>query len=69
MTIKDKAIQEIKDLNDNDVQMLYRIIQSMKQRSEKPKENSGSYQKVREALKGINGSLSEDIVQGRNDRI
>ena len=71
MEIRERAIKEINNLNTNKLMTLYEIILSMKN-SEKDANKgriSSAYLKVRESLKNLNGSLSDDIILMREDRI
>lgn len=69
MTIKEKTIQELESLEYNEVRIVYDIIQSLKRRPRMRTANGDAYLKVREALKNISGSLSEDISKDRIDRV
>lgn len=69
MTIKEKTIREVESLKPDEVRLIYDIIQSLKRRSRRGTQNENHYLKVREALKNIRGSLSEDIRIQRHDRI
>jgi hypothetical protein len=71
MKIKEEAIKELKGLKPGELLQVYDLILSLKGRQEKQKENKylRSYQRVREALKGCQGSLSGDILSAREDRV
>jgi len=69
MTIKEKTIQELESLNNNDLRVIYDIIKTLKRKDESKKYSGKSYLKVREALKNVQGSLSTDIINSRRDRI
>lgn len=69
MTIKEKAVRELESMDNNDVRLVYDIIQSLKRRSQIKKRNGKSYLDVRKALKNVKSSLSEDIKLSRKDRI
>ena len=69
--IKDHAIRELEKLDSADLHVVYELIQSLKCKagtrpSGKPK---GSYQRVREALGTCKGSMSDDIIEARQDRV
>ncbi len=71
MKIKDQAIKELEELKPGDVLKVYDLITSLKRRPEEEKRRAGlpPYQRVRRALKQCKGSLSEDILAEREDRI
>lgn len=69
MSIKEETIRELESLEYDDVRIIYDIIQSLKRRTQTRQPNGNDYLKVREALRNISGSLSEDICNERADRI
>jgi hypothetical protein len=70
MEIRERTIDEIKKLDSNSLSTLYEIVMSMKKSHNGKKKNSlFSYQRVRESLRNVKGSLSEEIVRDRDDRI
>lgn len=71
MKIKDQAVKELEELEPTEIIKVYDLILSLKKRKvDARKENIvPAYLKVRGALKQCKGSLSEDIVSVREDRI
>ncbi len=71
MKIKEQTIKEIKNLKPAELIKVYDLILSLKSKLPKNKvrEDVPAYMRVREALKQCKGSLSEDIVSAREDRI
>lgn len=72
MKIKDQAIKELKELRPPELIKVYDLILSLKKKpvsSSRKEEIVPAYLKVREALKQCKGSLSEDIISVRQDRI
>jgi hypothetical protein len=71
MKIKDQTIKELEELKPGELLKVYDLILSIKRRlpEEKKKMDSPAYLRVREALKQCKGSMSEDILLGREDRI
>ncbi|MCH8317867.1 MAG: hypothetical protein IIA88_05120 [Bacteroidetes bacterium] len=72
MNIKQNTIEELNNLSDKEIMIIYGIVLNMKDRRIKKKDKESgkfSYLKVREALKNIKGNLSDDIVSNREDRI
>ena len=72
MKIKDQAMRELQELRPRDLLKVYDLIISLKERPDEGKKGprlSASYLRVREALKQCQGSLSEDILWGREDRV
>jgi len=71
MKIKDQAIRELEDLKPGDLLKVYDLIVTLKKGlpGEKRKRDVPAYLRVREALKQCKGSLSEDILLGREDRV
>lgn len=70
MSEKEKLSNEISNLTNAEVKMLRRFLKSIK--ATKPsykKEDLSAYLEVRKALKGIKGSLSDDIVTERDERV
>ena len=71
MKVKEETIKELENLNPNELMMVYELILSFKGR--KPKQRSKAnlpiYRKVRNALKQCKGSLSEDILAAREERV
>ncbi|MBN2355865.1 hypothetical protein JXO59_07115 [candidate division KSB1 bacterium] len=70
MGIKELTIEEIKKLDSTRLMVIYDVILSMRAESENGgKKNSRAYLNVRESLKTIQGALSDDILQHREDRL
>jgi len=71
MKIKDQTIKELEELKPGELIKVYDLILSFKRRppEEKRKRDFPAYLKVREALKQCKGSMSEDVLLGREDRI
>lgn len=68
MTIKEKTIQELESLENEDLRIVYDIIKSLKRKTRIRRGAGNAYLTVRKALKDISGSLSEDILKDRIDR-
>ncbi len=71
MEMREKTINEINNLPTNKLMILYEIILSMKN-SERVTISGGkssAYLEVRELIKNLKGSLSDDIIMSREDRI
>jgi hypothetical protein len=70
MKIKEKAMKELEAMTPSEVIMLYDLMLSLKTKAkEKLLNHSKAYLKVREALSECKGSLSNDILMGREDRV
>ena len=71
MKMKEQAIKELEALNPADMLKVYDLILSLKEKKiEQPvKGRLPGYLRVREALKQCKGSMSEDILLSREDRI
>ena len=68
--LKELAINDLNNFNSIEMAKIYDFIQSIKGKKQitQPKINT-SYLKVREALQGCSGSLSEDILREREETI
>jgi len=68
--LKELAIKDLNNFNSIEMAKLYGFIQLIKEKKQvmPPKMNT-SYLKVREALQSCTGSLSEDILQEREESI
>lgn len=68
--LKELAIKDLNSFNSREMAKLYDFMQFIKDKKKVmlPKNNS-SYLRVREALQGSTGSLSEDILHGREETI
>jgi hypothetical protein len=71
MKIKDQTIGELEELKPGDLLKIYDLILSLKKSPEGGRRKSGlpPYRRVRKALKQCKGSLSEDIMAAREERI
>ena len=71
MKIRDKTIKELEGLKPDDLLKVYDLIVSLKRDFDKKLmgETVPPYVRVREALKSCKGSLSEDILSMREDRM
>ena len=71
MKIKDQTIKELQELKPTELIKVYDLIISLKKRtlSAGKEKSAPAYLKVRGALKQCKGSLSEDILALREDRI
>ncbi len=71
MKLKEQAIKKLDELKPEALARVYDLITELKRTSQtkKSKMTVTDYMKVREALKQCKGSLSEDIIQEREDRI
>jgi hypothetical protein len=71
LNIKEQTIKELNELNPEALARVYDLISELKRTShtKKIKTTTADYIKVREALKQCKGSLSEDIIEEREDRI
>ena len=71
MKIKEQTIKELETLAPSDLYLVYDLIQSMKVKQKKKRiEGSGkAYQRVRDMLKHCKGSMSDDILNNRADRV
>ena len=71
MKLKEQAIRKLDELKPEALARVYDLIVELKQTNQvkKNKTITADYIKAREALKQCKGSLSEDIIQEREDRI
>jgi len=71
LNIKEQTIKELDELKPEALAKVYDLITELKRtnQAKKSKTTAAGYLKVREALKQCKGSLSEDIIQEREDRI
>lgn len=69
MSLKEQTIKELQALGKDEIREVYNFIRSLKQNAEDRKHKNTDYQKVREALKNVQGSLSDDILRDRKDRL
>jgi len=71
LNLKEQTIKELDELRPGALVRVYDLITELKRTSQakKNKTTTADYIKVREALKQCKGSLSEDIILEREDRI
>lgn len=71
MKIKDQAIKELESLGPSELVTVYEMITFLKTRPGALRARIGepAYLKVRKALSGCKGSLSDDILLLREDRV
>ena len=71
MKLKEQAIKKLDELKPEALARVYDLITELKRtgQAKKSKTTLTDYMMVREALKQCKGSLSEDIIQEREDRI
>ena len=68
--LKELAIHDINNFNSIEMAKIYDFMQFIKEKKQvKPPEINTAYLQVREALQGCSGSLSEDILCGREETI
>lgn len=71
MQAKERLIKELESLGPHNILRVYDLVLTLKKQDKKihlKKPNSG-YLRTRHALKNCQGSLSNDIIKERNDRI
>jgi len=72
MKVIDKTIRELNDLNPDEALNVFNFVLALK---EKPKAHhkkllqSDAYRNVRKALKNCSGTLSNDIIADREERL
>ena len=75
MKAKEKIIQELNYLNRMEILKVYNLISALKSnmsqgdKAKRTRRFSTAYLKAREALKNCKGSLADDIIAGREDRV
>lgn len=71
MKIKEQTVKDLDKLEPAELHVVYDLIQSLKGKAiRRPSGKAkGSYQKVREALRTCKGSMSDDIIHARQDRV
>ncbi len=71
LNIKEQTIKELDELKPQALAKVYDLITELKRTNQAPKSKpaAADYIKVREALKQCKGSLSEDVILEREDRI
>lgn len=70
MKIKEETIKELNQLPPYQLSKVYDFIQAIKKEPAQPLRNrQTSYLRTREILKKCSGSLADDIVADRDDRV
>lgn len=71
MKLKEQAIKKLDELKPDALARVYDLIIELKrtEQAEKSRITTADYMKVREALKQCKGSLSDDIIRERADRV
>ena len=71
MSLKEQTIKEIQQLSSHSLSLIYNHIQLLKKEetSRGGRERKAPYLKVRKILSKSNQSLSEDIINSRQDRL
>ncbi len=71
MKIKEQAIEELEGMSPLDLMRVYDMILSIKSKTpeHKEREDNPAYLRVRNALKQCKGSISDEILSEREDRI
>ncbi len=72
MKVIDKTIEELNDLDPDDALNVFNFVLSLKGKHRKPVQPEASpaaYLAVRDALKNCSGSLSDDIIEERSERL
>lgn len=72
MKIKEQTIKELESLSPSELMTVYEVIISIKtetKKQHKVREGEPPYLKVRKALNQCKGSLGEDILLLREDRV
>lgn len=71
MKMKEQTIKELEELKPNELMKVYDLILALKGKPPKGRgqTTASSYLKVRKALKMCKGSMSDDILSGREDRV
>jgi hypothetical protein len=70
MKLKEQAIKKLDELKPEALARVYDVIVELRRadRAKKNRTTTADYIKVRETLKQCKGSLSDDIIQEREDR-
>ena len=70
MKIKEETIKELNKLPPYQLSKVYDFIQAIKKEPAQPlRRSQASYLRAREILKKCSGSLADDIVADRDDRV
>mgnify|MGYP006294006933 CR=1 FL=1 len=67
--IKEKTIQAIESLEPNELLIIYDIIKNYTGQKEKTYDNIEYYKNIRKILNRCKGSISNDIIKARGERI
>lgn len=71
MKIKEQTLKELETLSPSEINIVYDLILSLKNKISRKQTGKPhqAYKKVRDILKVCNGSLSNDVIITREDRI
>ena len=70
MLPKERLLKELETLSNSNILRLYDMALTLKeQETSLKKKSSKDYLRVRKALKSCSGSLSDDIIEERNERV
>lgn len=71
MKLKERAIEEIQELEPQEVTSVYNLILALKKErpSRRTQKGVAPYKRAREILSKCEGSLAEDIIREREDRV
>jgi len=70
MRAKERLLKELDSLSHQDILKVYDLVLTLKgEHKPRPEREKGGYMRARRALKDCSGSLSDDIREGRNERI
>ncbi len=71
MKIKEQAIREIQEMSPQEVTSVYDLILALKRErsAARVEERPAPYKRAREILSNCGGSLADDIIREREDRV
>jgi hypothetical protein len=70
MTLKERLISEIEQLSPEKLIVVQNLVSALGGAGEHPPSRSeGGYLKVREALVGCDGNMSDDVLKERDERL
>ena len=71
MHAKKRLIKEIESLGSHNILRVYDLVLTLKKQEERaePKKTSKGYLRTRYALRSCKGSLSDSIIEERNERL
>ena len=70
MRAKERLLRELDALSNRDILKVYDLVLTLKEQDEtKEVKSTKNYLRVRDALKGCSGSLTDDIAEERDERI